>query len=310
MLKDKSAKSIAIWIYENIFCHYGVTDIHITDNGTEFVNKISKELYARCNVAHRITSPYHPAVNGLVERLNRTTTEMMVKGLGKQDGWPDFVETVAWNIQSNVHKSMNYQPIHLLIGRRPKMPVECINYSTDITDIDDFTDEEVKMVMDSMSNENLKQLIGIRKDILHPNAHLNIRKSTARKKNYDMRNAMPTKPAVGNLVLKIRQKNLCRKGGRLDDRTEEELYRVVSIMSNGNLQLQGEKSKKMYPHSVPPCQVKRFLLKKRSHPISLKYVETNSKVQKTSNNSTHGILSPSASASTSKLASRSTSPNM
>ena len=38
---------------------------NITNNGTEFVNKISKELYTRCNVAHCIKSPYHPAVNGL-----------------------------------------------------------------------------------------------------------------------------------------------------------------------------------------------------------------------------------------------------
>ena len=110
------------------------------------------------------------------------TTEMMVKGLDKQDDWPDFVHTVAWSIQSNVHKSMNYQPIHLLIGRRPKMPAECINHSTDIEDIDDFTDEEVKMVMDSMSDKNIKCLIGIRKDILHRNAHLNIKKSSARQK--------------------------------------------------------------------------------------------------------------------------------
>ena len=89
-----------------------------------------------------------------------------------------------------MHKSTNYQPIQLLISRRPKMPVECINYSTDIKDINDFTDEEVEMVLDSVSDENLKHLIGIRKDILHPNAHLNIKKSSARqKKNYDMKNA-------------------------------------------------------------------------------------------------------------------------
>ena len=67
----------------------------MTDNRTEFVKKISKELYARCNVAHHITSPYHPAVNGLIERLNRTTTEMIVKGLNKQGDWPDFVQTFA-----------------------------------------------------------------------------------------------------------------------------------------------------------------------------------------------------------------------
>ena len=172
----------------------------------EFVNQISKELYSRCNVAHHITLPYHPTVNGLMERLNRTTTEMTIKGLDQQEDWPDFVQTFAWNIRCNVHKSTKYQPIHLLIGRRPKMPPECINYSTDIKDTANFTDEEVKMVMDGVSDENLKCLVGIRKDILHPNAHLNMEKSSARqKKNYDLKNAMPMKLSVGDLVLKIKQ---------------------------------------------------------------------------------------------------------
>ena len=249
-------------------------------------------------------------MNGLMERLNRTTTEMMIKGLHQQEDWPDFVQTCAWNIRSNVHKSTNYQPIHLLIGRRPKMLPECINYSTDIKDTADFTDEEVKMVMDGVSDENLKCLIGIIKDILHSNAHLNMKKSSARqKKNYDLKNAMPMKLAVGDLVLKIKQKNLSRKGGgRLDDRIEEQLFHVESIMSNGNLKLMSEKSKEMYPHSIPLSRVKRFLLKKRSCPTSSKYVETSAKVPKTAKNSTIAMSSPSASGSpsTSKFVTPST----
>ena len=97
-LMDKTALSVAAWIFDNIFCCYSVTDIHITDNGMESVNQISKELYSRCNVAHHITSPYHPTVNELMERLNRTMTEMMIKGLDQQEEWPDFVQTCAWNI--------------------------------------------------------------------------------------------------------------------------------------------------------------------------------------------------------------------
>ena len=73
-------------------------DIHITDNGTEFVNQISKELYSRCSMAHHITLSYHPAANGLMERLNKTMTEMMIKGVDQQEDWPDFVQTCAWNI--------------------------------------------------------------------------------------------------------------------------------------------------------------------------------------------------------------------
>ena len=84
----------------------------------------------------------------------------------------------------------------------------------DIKDKSNFTDEEVKMVMDGVSDENLKCLIGIRKDILHPNTHLNVKKSSARqKKNYDLKNALPMKLSVGNLVLKIKQKILPEMGG-------------------------------------------------------------------------------------------------
>ena len=68
-------------------------------------------------------------------------------------------------------------------------------------------------------------------------------------------------------------------------------------MSNGNLKFIGEKSKEMYPHSIPLSQVKRFLLKKTSCPTSPKYVETNPKVPETATNLTIAMLSPSASGS-------------
>ena len=55
----------------------GMTDIFISDNGTEFVNKIAQELNNRAGCTHRVTSPYHPQANGLVERLNRTTTDRL-----------------------------------------------------------------------------------------------------------------------------------------------------------------------------------------------------------------------------------------
>ena len=60
-----------------ISSRYSVTDIFISDNGTESVNKIAQELNSRAGCTHRVTSPYHPQANGLVERLNRTTTDRL-----------------------------------------------------------------------------------------------------------------------------------------------------------------------------------------------------------------------------------------
>ena len=53
-LKDKSALSVATCIFDNIFHCYGVKDIHITDNGMEFVNCIP-DVTLHIVLLHHIT---------------------------------------------------------------------------------------------------------------------------------------------------------------------------------------------------------------------------------------------------------------
>ena len=43
-------------------CRYGCPEVLITDQGREFVNAMSSELYAMTKTEHRITSAYHPQV--------------------------------------------------------------------------------------------------------------------------------------------------------------------------------------------------------------------------------------------------------
>ena len=78
-LKMKTGVEVSTWIYENIFCRYGVMDIHISDRGKEFVNNMARELYKKCGVKHGITMLYHPQANGMIEHLNRTTGDMILK---------------------------------------------------------------------------------------------------------------------------------------------------------------------------------------------------------------------------------------
>ena len=43
-------------------CRYGCPKILITDQGREFVNEVSKQIYLITHTEHRITSAYHPQV--------------------------------------------------------------------------------------------------------------------------------------------------------------------------------------------------------------------------------------------------------
>ena len=78
-LKTKTAIEVANFIYEELICRYGCSDIHITDQGREFCNEVNDTLLKRSGTPHRITLAYHPQANGLVERMNRTTSEILLK---------------------------------------------------------------------------------------------------------------------------------------------------------------------------------------------------------------------------------------
>lgn len=80
-LQDKTAESVARFLYDDVICRYGCPDIQISDQGREFTNKLSQELFKLTGTTHRVTSPYHPQANGLVERLNRTIKNSLLKVL-------------------------------------------------------------------------------------------------------------------------------------------------------------------------------------------------------------------------------------
>ena len=44
-LKEKSAKEVARFIYEDLICRWGCSEYHITDQGREFVNLTKKNYW-------------------------------------------------------------------------------------------------------------------------------------------------------------------------------------------------------------------------------------------------------------------------
>ena len=193
-LRTKSGLEVASWIYTNIFCHYGVTDIHISDRRNEFCNMVSKELYRKCGVRHCIMTPYHPQANRMIERCNCTTSEMILKMISterKQKDWVNFLPTAAFALHSSMHHVTNYEPLMLLIGHKPKLPSECTQYEEDVLNNLHFTEEEIELLSQTVTQENFHSLVEMR-DSVFANAHANIKKGQKRqKKNYDLRNERP-----------------------------------------------------------------------------------------------------------------------
>ena len=70
-LPNKEASTVVNAVFEKWICRYGLPYEFISDNGKEFCNQFSKELYQKLQIKHTTTSPYHPQTNAAAEVCNK-----------------------------------------------------------------------------------------------------------------------------------------------------------------------------------------------------------------------------------------------
>ncbi|CAG8810237.1 27054_t:CDS:1, partial [Racocetra persica] len=63
---------------------------------TYFKNELIKRLAKRFQINHLLSTPYHPQMNGLVERFNRTLCESLTKLNAKGEEWDTLIPAVLF----------------------------------------------------------------------------------------------------------------------------------------------------------------------------------------------------------------------
>jgi transposase InsO family protein len=74
-VRHNDAKTTVQFVYKDIICRHECPGEILTDCGTHFNNQFLHELLQKFEIPHRMSTPYHPQTNGLVERFNRTLIE-------------------------------------------------------------------------------------------------------------------------------------------------------------------------------------------------------------------------------------------
>ena len=131
-LKEKRAREVAKFVYEDLICRWGCSKYHITDQGREFVNSINTNLLEMCGTKQRITSAFHLQANGLCECLNRSTQETLAKTMTEEKDWVDMISTIGFSHRTSISASTNGAPLELILGSKPRVPVNIhMKYPTD-----------------------------------------------------------------------------------------------------------------------------------------------------------------------------------
>ena len=183
-------------------CRMGCPEILITDQGREFVNSLSAQLYEQTNTEHRITSAYHPQTNGLTERFNQTLSRCLSKVINdSHDDWDLKINTVLMGYRASRQASTKHSPFYMLFQTEMRLPIDSEILPTEPTT--DPTPHAIDLLLKSRE----KSFKG---------AHANIQVAQKQQKEtYDRKHQPPTF-AEGCKVLLENTAQKQRKGGKLD----------------------------------------------------------------------------------------------
>ena len=73
------SKAVVQFLKKNIFTCFGTPRAIISDEGTHFVSKQFEQVMKKYQVKHKISTPYHPQINGQVEVSNRAIKQILEK---------------------------------------------------------------------------------------------------------------------------------------------------------------------------------------------------------------------------------------
>ncbi len=119
-LPDKEALTVTSAILSKWICCYGLPLELITDQGREFANKMSDELYTLLQMKHQTTSARHPQCNSQVERFNQTIAKYLNSFVNSTTlDWELYLAPLMLCYNTSFHRSVQNTPYFLTYGMEP-----------------------------------------------------------------------------------------------------------------------------------------------------------------------------------------------
>ncbi|GAU34548.1 hypothetical protein TSUD_219320 [Trifolium subterraneum] len=170
------ASHILRFFKRNVLARFGIPQVVVTDNGTQFTNKKFQEFLATIGTTQHFTSVEHPQTNGQAEAVNCVILRGLRRRMGASKGnWTEELHNVLWSYRTTPHSTTGETPFRLTYGTEAVIPVEMgepsprIEYPHEEDINDELLREELDLVEElrtgaSLREATLKQKIAARHD--------------------------------------------------------------------------------------------------------------------------------------------------
>lgn len=116
LIVNNMTSGIVIQHLRNLFAIHGLCETLVSDNGTPFVSLEMKDFLKANKITHITTAPYHPATNGLAERMIQTVKDKLRKM--EDIPWDIRLPNMLLGLRTTPCTTTNKSPAELLMNRR------------------------------------------------------------------------------------------------------------------------------------------------------------------------------------------------
>ena len=110
-------QTVAKFLYGGYISIFGALARLISHRGTSFTSSIIEELCKILGIQRLQTMPYHPQMNGLVERSHQMIMCMIGKlGEDKKANWPSHLAEIVHAYNATQSTVTRYSPHYLMFG--------------------------------------------------------------------------------------------------------------------------------------------------------------------------------------------------
>ena len=123
--KEIDAKRLADLFVHHVWKLHGLPRSIISDRGTQFVNDFWKFLYKRLGISVRLSTAWHPEIDGQTERLNGVMEQYLRAYVNYlQDDWPDWLPLAEFTGNNTKSETTKVSPFFANKGFHPRMGFE------------------------------------------------------------------------------------------------------------------------------------------------------------------------------------------
>ncbi|MFH4976831.1 hypothetical protein AB6A40_003540 [Gnathostoma spinigerum] len=133
-MTDRITATVTLNLLRQLFSRFGMPEILVSDNGTQFSSAQFKQFCQRNGIEHIFSPAYHPQSNGQAERFVDTFKRSILKLKG-EGPTAEILQTFLLNYRSSPNPTLenSVSPAELFLGRKLRTSLNLLIPSADIT---------------------------------------------------------------------------------------------------------------------------------------------------------------------------------